>query len=218
MLSVSNVIPSISVTTVQAATKVKLSAEEIKIGEGGYTYLELDNAKSSKVKWSSENKKIASINAEGKVKGKKQGTTTITATYKGKKYNCEVTVVAAPDIKVEVLTGSGSISSVKINVQNNSSGKITVLNTGIMQDATVYYFKYDSVKFTMKYGLLYSDSKTKIPKGSSKTIEFSNDDITSVTTGGSTYFHFNVKYKGVTFGYEYYFSTDTVMLQEGKYY
>ena len=44
------------------------------------------------VKWKSSKKAVATVSRKGKVSAKKAGKTTITATYKGKKYVCKVTV------------------------------------------------------------------------------------------------------------------------------
>jgi hypothetical protein len=219
MVSVLSVIPSVSpITTVQAASKVKLTYKEIKLREGASWTLNLENAESSKVKWSSDDKKIVSVNAKGKIKAKKAGTATITATYKAKKYNCAVTVVAAPDIEVEVLTGGGDISSVKIKVKNNSSGKITVDKEGIVIDATVNLSFGPYLKQTLSRGYFYADSKTKITKGSSKTITYyKNENITSTETDGSSYFYFTIIYKGVEFNYEYYFASGSLILDEDSF-
>lgn len=46
----------------------------------------------SKITWKSANKKIATVNSKGIIVGKKKGKTKITATYKKKKYTCEVGV------------------------------------------------------------------------------------------------------------------------------
>ena len=53
--------------------------------------LKLKNNK-AKVKWSSSNKKIATVSKKGKVKGKKAGKATITAKVGKKKYKCKITV------------------------------------------------------------------------------------------------------------------------------
>lgn len=50
------------------------------------------NNTSRKVTWSSKEKSIATVSSKGVVKGKKAGTTTITAKVGSKKYTCKVTV------------------------------------------------------------------------------------------------------------------------------
>lgn len=45
------------------------------------------------VKWSSSNKKVATVNGKGVVKGRKSGTCKVVARFGGKKYACKVTVV-----------------------------------------------------------------------------------------------------------------------------
>ena len=45
-----------------------------------------------KVKWSSSNKKVATVNSKGKVVAKKKGTAKISAKVGGKTYRCKVTV------------------------------------------------------------------------------------------------------------------------------
>lgn len=47
---------------------------------------------SQKVKWSTSNKKVATVSEKGVVKAKKKGTARITATVAKKKYTCKVTV------------------------------------------------------------------------------------------------------------------------------
>lgn len=75
----------------QAASKVKLSKTKATILMGKATTLKLNGAKASKVKWTSSKKSVATVKA-GKVSAKKAGQTNITATYKGKKYKCKITV------------------------------------------------------------------------------------------------------------------------------
>lgn len=64
-------------------TKVTLSPEES-------ITLKLDT--NSKIKWSSSDKTIASVNGKGKVTAKKPGQTTVTASVGKKKYKCQITV------------------------------------------------------------------------------------------------------------------------------
>lgn len=73
--------------------KISLNKTALKLVKGEKYKLKLKNVKTAKVKWSSGNKKIVSVNKSGKVTAKKKGSTTITATYGKKKYKCRVTVV-----------------------------------------------------------------------------------------------------------------------------
>ena len=50
----------------------------------------------SKVKWTSSNKKVATVNSKGTVVAKKNGKTTITAAMRGRKLKCSVVVKSAP--------------------------------------------------------------------------------------------------------------------------
>ncbi len=83
---------------VQAASK-KTHLKKTKITltvSKAYTLKLLDKKgktiSSTKVKWKSANTKIATVSKKGKVTAKKKGKVKITATYKGKKYTCTVTV------------------------------------------------------------------------------------------------------------------------------
>ena len=87
VLSIS-MIPTINVS---AAKKVKLNKTKATIYVGKTVTLKLKNNK-AKVKWSSSNKKIATVSKKGKVKGKRAGKATITAKVGKKKYKCKITV------------------------------------------------------------------------------------------------------------------------------
>ncbi|MDE7299999.1 MAG: Ig-like domain-containing protein [Lachnospiraceae bacterium] len=55
--------------------------------------LKLGSLEGTESKWSSSDKKVASVSKTGTVTAKSEGTATITATYDSKKYTCKVTVV-----------------------------------------------------------------------------------------------------------------------------
>ena len=84
-------ISMIPTTNISAAKKTKLNKTKATIYVGKTVRLKLKNTK-KKVKWSSSNKKIATVSKKGKVKGKKAGKVTITAKAGKKKYKCKVTV------------------------------------------------------------------------------------------------------------------------------
>lgn len=74
------------------AAKVKLSKESVTIARGKSITLKLKGTK-KKVKWSTNNKKVATVTQKGKVTGKKVGTAKIVARVGEKKYVCKVQVV-----------------------------------------------------------------------------------------------------------------------------
>ena len=83
-------------STVCAAKKkaMQIDKKSITLEVGESTQLSIKNAsKKTKVAWSSNDKKIATVNAKGKVHAKKAGKTEITAKIKNKKYTCKVKVV-----------------------------------------------------------------------------------------------------------------------------
>lgn len=80
---------------VKTKKKIKLSKKKATMRVNQTLKLKLKNAKAKKVKWSSSKKKIATVSKNGKVRARKTGKTTITATYKGKKYKCKITIKKA---------------------------------------------------------------------------------------------------------------------------
>jgi uncharacterized protein YjdB len=68
----------IPTANVSAAKKVKLNKTKATIYVGKTITLKVENNK-AKVKWSSSNKKTATVSKKGKVKGKKAGKVIITA-------------------------------------------------------------------------------------------------------------------------------------------
>lgn len=69
----------------------RLNYKKLSLYKGNTRQLKLKYTK-KKVKWSTSNKKIATVSKNGKVTAKKVGKCTITATAGGKKYKCKVTV------------------------------------------------------------------------------------------------------------------------------
>lgn len=81
-----------------------------------------------KVQWKSSNKKVAIVDKNGKVTGKKPGKCTISAKVKGgKKVKCKVTVKKRPDIvikDVDLYINSVGGIEVSIKVENNTKKTI----------------------------------------------------------------------------------------------
>ena len=84
------------ISTTQAAT-IKLNCTKKTIYEGDTFKLKVKGTK-KKVKWSSSNKGIASVNSKGVVKGKDVGKATIMAKVAGKKLKCKIVVKEASKV------------------------------------------------------------------------------------------------------------------------
>ena len=78
--------------TVQAAVKLNKTKATITVGKKVQLTLK---GYSGTVKWSTSNKKIATVSSKGKVTGKKAGNCTITAKAGKKKYTCKIKVKKA---------------------------------------------------------------------------------------------------------------------------
>lgn len=88
-----------SAQAVSAAT-IKLNKVKASMSIDDTISLKLSGTSKSP-KWSSNNKKIATVNSKGTVKAIKEGNASITATLNGKKYVCKVTV--KKDLEVSTL-------------------------------------------------------------------------------------------------------------------
>ena len=108
-------VPSLNlVSTVQAASKVKISKTKASLEKGTTLQLKVSGTK-KKVQWSTSSSKIATVNSKGKVTAKKAGTATITAKVAGKKYKCKITVT----------TPAISKKTLKLTVENTYTLKMT---------------------------------------------------------------------------------------------
>lgn len=117
-----------SVTVAFSKKKIiRLSEKKLTLNPGNSKTIKLKGASAKKVKWSTSNKKVATV-SKGKIKAKKTGTVTITAKYKNKKYKCKVVVREmenpAPDKTVneeKILTMKIGDKDVAVEWENNES-------------------------------------------------------------------------------------------------
>ena len=119
--------------TVKKATVKSVSLDKSKISllAGGTMTLEASinpsNATNKDVKWTSSNKKVATVNSKGKVTAKSRGTATITCTTVDgeKKATCKVTVVAKKIEKIKL-----DRTSIKIGYSTTTTLKASVSPKG----------------------------------------------------------------------------------------
>ncbi len=76
-----------------AQAKTRLNKTKLTISVGQKVTLKVKGSR-KKAKWSSSNKKVATVSRKGKVRAKKAGKTTITAKVGKKKYRCKITVIS----------------------------------------------------------------------------------------------------------------------------
>lgn len=145
---------------VEAAGKVKINRTKTTIYTGETTTLKVSGTK-KKVRWTTTNKKVATVSCKGKVTGKKAGTATITAKVSGKSYKCKVTVkkpylnkskVTLTRGKTFTLKLTGAVakkytSSNKAVATVTGKGKITAKKPGT---ATITCTAGNSKKYTCK--------------------------------------------------------------------
>ena len=92
--------------------------------------------KASKITWKSGNKKIATVNSKGKVIGKREGITTITATANGKTAKFKITV--KPRIKLNKSKGTVYVGkTIRLKATVNGTSKKVTWKSGNKKIATV---------------------------------------------------------------------------------
>lgn len=108
---------------------LSLNKTKVSLTPGQNTVLKLDTSK--KIKWSSSNKKVASVTSKGKVTAKQAGKATITASVGKKKYTCVVTVqentsVWKDKIVIKTMNYNPEGNELCFKITNNTNETITV--------------------------------------------------------------------------------------------
>ncbi len=153
------------------AAAVKISKKSATVYAGKTLQLKVLNTKKS-VKWSTSNKKVATVSSKGLVKGVKEGKATITAKVGKKKYTSKITVKARLNATKATLTVGGStqlkmygVSKVTWSTSNKSvatvtsKGKVTAKKAGSATITAKVGKKKYTCKVTVK-AKLNATSKT----------------------------------------------------------
>ena len=99
---------------------MNITSKNLYIGEK--VLLEADvSGTSSKVKWTSNNKKVATVGSNGLVVAKKVGTVTITATVNGVTAKCKITVIKKPANNSKVTKAKQEYLSYLMKAKNYNS-------------------------------------------------------------------------------------------------
>lgn len=138
----------------QAAVMINVTNKTMNVGEK--TTLKVYGA-TSKVKWSSSNKKVATVSKSGKVTAKQSGTATISAKVNKKTLKCKITVKvkfsateATKNISCTLKdTGSGVVAILKNNnkITVSMTAKLAYYSNGaILDTASETNFAFESGK------------------------------------------------------------------------
>lgn len=162
-------------------TGIVLNKTSVTISKGKTTTLSVktwkpsDTTDSKKITWTSSNKKVATVDSNGKVKGIAKGTATITAkTGNGKKDTVKITVKAA--------------SSSKKSSSNKKGGSPSGGNATGVTKTTTTQKKTTNTKSTCNKSILRADEKTCLDKSNHKwSGKCVNGKISSTCTCKSGY-------------------------------
>ena len=207
-----------------AKKKVSISKTKLTLKKGKTATLKLNNAKASKVKWSSSNKNIATVSSKGVVTAKKAGTATITAKYSGKKYTCKVTVSKSAMTKKQAF--DKLVKYLKKNGKKQTDDEGTFYYVTWSNGGTTYeisYSYYGDIQFQANSyinGEFFMGNLFWITKGSNKAFfnyygvkngkEYAACDNNNVKMSS-----FNLK-KGITYEYMQYTESKPLSLDEVK--
>ncbi len=108
------------------AAEIKLNKKKVVLEVDAKITLKLGDVKATDVKWSSSAKKVATVTSKGVVTAKAEGSATITATYKKKKYTCNINVV----------------DSNKVEEDEKNSGKVEILAEYTLPDGIGWYTRH----------------------------------------------------------------------------
>lgn len=110
--------------TVTVANKINLNKKKLTLYTCQTSTLSATTAPSGTVKWHSSNKSVVTVSQQGKLKPKKTGTATITATANGVSDTCKVTI-KEPSLELERDKRAYVKNPVELHVQVAPKGNIT---------------------------------------------------------------------------------------------
>lgn len=114
----------LEILPIQSDAAVKINVKKKTITVGGSVTLRIKGTK-KKVKWSSSNKKVATVSSKGVVKGKRVGKTTITAKVAKKSLKCKITV-------------KGNVTT----REKDYSNKVKIVNEYTLPDGIGWYTRH----------------------------------------------------------------------------
>lgn len=157
---------------------LNLTSDSKTISAGQKTQLKVGGVKASKIKWTTSNKKVATVSKKGIVTGVSEGKATVTGKYRGVKFTVKFTVLPLSKKYNKLLCEDDNISiylekiengKIFLKFENNSSNDFKISSEYITLNDESYY--RSNVSYTEIYsGLsrsvrleLYGDDYDAIP-------------------------------------------------------
>lgn len=129
-----------SMVSEASAAYMHLNYNSVRLSGGLTAKLKVNTKK--KVKWSSSNKKVASVSSKGLVKGKKKGKCTITAKVGKKKMKCKVTIISNPTTEEEDIAALINNANWTSNEVPESQKNYEIHIVGDPANNLLYYDEY----------------------------------------------------------------------------
>lgn len=137
---------TIAPTKVNAAMKLNVKSKTLEVGQS--ITLKVKGTK-KKVKWSSGNKKVASVTKKGKVTAKKAGSATIKAKVGKKILKCKIKVrkktIPEDEVNPEEISTAEITNNISYNLLNTKNGVVAILENNnevtVSVSAKLAYYK-----------------------------------------------------------------------------
>lgn len=179
-------VTSKGVLNVQAATRTRLNYTSVKIAQGETKQVKVLGKRGRKVKWTSNNSKIVTVE-KGKITALKGGKATVTAKVGSKRMRCKVTVVGLNATELTVARGN----RIQLRVKNGKNTKWKSTNENILRVS-----RKGSVK-AVKEGVAKIVCRTNGKRLVCK-IYVANLERTTLRLTAESAYHLGVKYAGST--------------------
>jgi glycerophosphoryl diester phosphodiesterase/uncharacterized protein YjdB len=181
---------------------MQISDTNFALKKGQSKTLTLYYATKKNVKWSTSNKKVATVNKNGKVTAKKNGTVYIYAKYNGKRYKAKLKVVTFKLSKTSLGLINGSTSTLKVTNKSSytvkwssankkaasvsSKGKVTGVNLGTTTVKAKIENQTLSCKVNVSLGSLSNGSTITMNPKQTYTLNIPNVTFKSSATSIAT--------------------------------
>ena len=164
-----------SAGSVYSASLPELNSTSVQMQKGETFKLKLKGVKAKNVKWSSKNKKVATVK-NGLVTAKEAGSTEIIAKYRKHKYQCEITVTEPVDSSEEEISELIlTVDGIRLDVEWENSESIAALME--MAPITIHMQEYGGFEQTGKIDIALPSNDKKITTKPGDIVLYNSNQI-----------------------------------------